>query len=218
MQAFSFISKHAAKRVSIRTDMTSAAVAAQLDQGLFVDLGKVPGFSRQHLLFYSELDDECFVAIRDSVVGTVVTVLTLEYHANLAWPVSSAQCENAKQIFLSARQKAQEAASAEAAAEALKASREPASDFHIRIVMLLPAGRQLDYALPKCSSEPYGGDVDVFIKSGEPVRRALAYAQRGNIPFARIIRILVRKTRKDLESLRFIEQNEFESYLAAVPA
>ncbi len=48
------------------------------------------------------MDDEFLVAIQDGLTGTVVTVLPLEYHKNLAWNISPADCFKAKEIIINA--------------------------------------------------------------------------------------------------------------------
>lgn len=65
-------------------------------------MGSKPGFNRDHLLFYSAPDDDFFVAIQDRLTGTVVTVLPLDYHSNLAWDVSPEDCDIAKNIYVMA--------------------------------------------------------------------------------------------------------------------
>ncbi len=100
MQAFTYFSKHAFKRMAQRTKLPCEEVARILDQGLTLNTGRKPGFNRNHLLFYSIIDDDFFVAIQDEVTGTVVTVLPLDYHANLAWRISAEDCSKAKKIYL----------------------------------------------------------------------------------------------------------------------
>lgn len=84
---FTFMSAHAQRRIQERTKMSDYEITSLLDKGLYVDIGRKPGFDRNHLVFYSKKDNCCFVAIRDENSGTVVTVLPLDYQANLAWSV-----------------------------------------------------------------------------------------------------------------------------------
>jgi hypothetical protein len=102
MQAFANFSRHAFKRVAQRTLLSCEEIAAILDRGLFVNTGQRPGFNRVHLVFYSHLDNDYFVAIQDVTTGTVITILPLDYHETLAWGISAADCERAKEILLAA--------------------------------------------------------------------------------------------------------------------
>lgn len=97
--AFTNFSYHALKRLRQRSSLTFEHLGRLLDRGAFVNLGTKPGIRREHLLFYCAMDDECFVAIRDEATGTVVTVLPLDYHANLAWAVPSQHCDTARRLW-----------------------------------------------------------------------------------------------------------------------
>jgi len=88
MQVFTHFTHHAFDRITERTKLSCEDISFILDNKLVVNMGCKPGMPRQHLLFYSDLDDEYFVAIQDEMSGTIVTILPLEYHANLAWKVS----------------------------------------------------------------------------------------------------------------------------------
>lgn len=102
MPSFANFSRHAFKRVAQRTSLSCNDIAAILDRGLVVNTGQRPGFNRVHLVFYSHLDNDYFVAIQDVVTGTVITILPLDYHETLAWGISAADCERAKEILLAA--------------------------------------------------------------------------------------------------------------------
>ena len=99
MGTFTYFSKHAFMRIAQRTLLTYDEIAFILDKGYFVDTGTEPGFNRDHLVFYSHKDQTCFVAIRDHYSGKTVTVLPLEYHKNLAWPISEQVLNKAKEIY-----------------------------------------------------------------------------------------------------------------------
>lgn len=85
---FTNFSTHAFDRLSERTSFTQEQLVFWLDHEMYFNLGNKPGIPKQHLLFYSPIDEEYFVAIRDEQTGTVVTVLPLKYHQRLAWEVS----------------------------------------------------------------------------------------------------------------------------------
>ncbi len=99
MARFTHFSKHALKRIGQRTKLDYFSIADMLDYGGAIDVGTEIIFDRKHWLFYSDTDDDCFVAIQDSFTGLVVTILPLDYHENLAWKVSS-------ELLLQAKQKA----------------------------------------------------------------------------------------------------------------
>lgn len=101
MQAFTHFSRHAFRRISQRTKLRCEEIAIILDQKLAINTGRKPGFNRNHLLFYSAPDDDFYVAIQDGLTGTVVTVLPLAFHANLAWNISPEDCERAKELCIS---------------------------------------------------------------------------------------------------------------------
>jgi hypothetical protein len=99
MGAFTYFSKHAYMRIAQRTLLSFDQIAFILDKGYFVNTGTEPGFNRDHLVFYSHKDETCFVAIRDHYSGKIVTILPLDYHHNLAWPISEQALNKARQIY-----------------------------------------------------------------------------------------------------------------------
>ena len=99
MGAFTYFSKHAYMRIAQRTLLSFDEIAFILDKGYFINSGSEPGFNRDHLVFYSHKDETYFVAIRDHYSGKVVTILPLDYHHNLAWPIPEQVLTRAKQIY-----------------------------------------------------------------------------------------------------------------------
>lgn len=99
MAAFTFFSKHAFMRIAQRTLLSYEEITLILDKGFYINTGTEPGFNLDHLVFYSHKDEKCFVAIRDHYSGKVVTVLPLEYHKNLAWPISDSDIAKAQEIY-----------------------------------------------------------------------------------------------------------------------
>lgn len=85
------ITKHAKKRIGERTSLTDEQVLDILNGGGAVSLGSKPGINKCHDLFYSSLDKKHLVCIRDSIDGSLLTVLPIEYHANTAWVVTEEQ-------------------------------------------------------------------------------------------------------------------------------
>lgn len=82
------LTKHALVRLNERTRLTEWQFNQIISKQLFINLGNKPGMNREHLLFYSKADNDCFVAIRDVLNGEIITVLTTEFHKNLAWDVN----------------------------------------------------------------------------------------------------------------------------------
>ena len=96
MAILTYFSKHARYRIEHRTRLTDAEITDILENKHIVDIGTEPASRRVHLLFYSLLDDAYFIAVRDSLYGTVSTLLPLEFHALMAWPVKQADLDLAK--------------------------------------------------------------------------------------------------------------------------
>ena len=84
-------SSHAFERVLQRTKLSPFDIAKIIDVKACIDLGSKPGILKRHVLFYSTVDSAFFVAIQDVIDGTIITLLPLEYHDNLAWPVAEEQ-------------------------------------------------------------------------------------------------------------------------------
>lgn len=94
---FSF---HALERVRGRLALSHNDLLDLLDTGLFVNIGQENGNHRVHKLFYSQPDGMCFVAIHDVKTNTIITVLPLDYHANIAWVVSLDAQIQAKDLLM----------------------------------------------------------------------------------------------------------------------
>lgn len=85
------LSAHAAVRTSQRSLLAPATILEFLKHGAALDIGNEPGFNRKHWLLYSTIDKAYFVAVTDYLHDLLITLLPLEYHANLAWQVSPEQ-------------------------------------------------------------------------------------------------------------------------------
>jgi hypothetical protein len=182
-QSFAHLSWHAFKRVRQRTSLSCEEIANILDNKLVVNTGKQPGFNRNHLLFYSLRDDDWFVAIQDGLTGTVVTILPLDYHQNLAWKVSQADCEKAKELFLTAQLPKLDAVSA------------LPKVFLISGLFLDDHGRQKARLLLKTSSAPYEDDVAKFLADDDVFGRIGDLASAKEIPFERMFSLVIRHGR-----------------------
>lgn len=153
MATFTYISRHAFKRIGQRMKIGWEDVANILDRGLFVDTGHKPGFMGHHLLFYSSVDQTCFVAIQDIHSGTVVTILPLDYHKNLAWEISDDLCERARDLYESS-----------AASQTHIQNKPMPSNFFVSGHYIDVAGRQKTKLMMKTQSAPYEDDIGKFLK------------------------------------------------------
>lgn len=94
--AFTQLSHHASIRVSQRLTIPPACLSDFLDRGHYVSAGSVPGFNKEHLVFYSVVDTEYFVAVRNSLTGVVLTVLPLTDRAKQSWNITDKMLATAK--------------------------------------------------------------------------------------------------------------------------
>lgn len=98
-QRFAYPSSHAAKRIFQRTSIDSIELMKLLDNGAYVNIGQIAGSSRRHLLFFSQKDKFCYVAIQDERSGKIITILPPAYHKNPAWKITPEQCLLAKERY-----------------------------------------------------------------------------------------------------------------------
>jgi hypothetical protein len=182
MPGFTHFSRHAFLRVVQRTKLSCEEIARILDRGLTVDTGRMPGFNRVHLLFYSVPDDDFFVAIRDGLTGTVVTILPLEYHANLAWRVADADCTKARSLVL-------------AAPPDLRSALKPTA-FVVTAHHLTAEGRQKAKIILKAASAAYHDDLKQFLTSRDVFSNMGTFAAAKGIDPARMFAISVRHGNK----------------------
>ncbi|WP_201600707.1 hypothetical protein [Psychrobacter piscatorii] len=98
-QRFAYPSSHAAKRIFQRTSIDSLELMNLLDNGACVNIGKIAGSSRRHLLFFSQKDKFYYVAIQDGLNGKIITILPPAYHKNSAWKITPEQCLLAKERY-----------------------------------------------------------------------------------------------------------------------
>lgn len=93
-------SLHSDTSIAQRTFLGVHAVAELISSGRVIDIGQEIGSDRHHLLFYSCQDVEHFVAIYDTKTRTVVTLLTADMHANVAWRVREQDRNRALEMAL----------------------------------------------------------------------------------------------------------------------
>lgn len=72
-------SKHSLERIDVRTKITALQIAQILHFRLAVELGVDVGTTKQRWLFWSPVDEDYYVAIQDTLDGTVITVLPSNY-------------------------------------------------------------------------------------------------------------------------------------------
>ncbi len=152
--------RHAFQRVHERLSLLPGEVATLLDYDLAVNIGVERNGHRLHRLFYSPPDRCCFVAVQDERDGTVVTILPLDYHANIAWPVSEAAQRAARSLVVPAEEDA--AAEAEAPPPRPPAGR-PRS-FRLAVYARhVGDGRVRVFSLGSVPAEPYGAEPERYL-------------------------------------------------------
>lgn len=75
----SLVSVHASERIHERLSLNVDQVVEILDDEKAVEIGRTANTHKIHWLFYSVEDNECFIAIRDGISKTLVTVLPLDF-------------------------------------------------------------------------------------------------------------------------------------------
>lgn len=181
MQAFTHFSRHAFERIEQRTKLPCEEIARILDRKLALNTGRKPGFNRNHLLFYSAPDDDFYVAIQDGLTGTIVTVLPLDYHANLAWSVPPEDCIKAKKLYLNAPVE--------------DAQTQPASNATLFVIsghFLDGGGNQKTKVLQKLSSLPYENDIKKLLSDQDYFAKLDLLAAEKGIDAKRMFGISIR--------------------------
>jgi hypothetical protein len=80
---YTHFSRHAFERVLERLTLDPEEIAELLDWRLVVPIAEEKGSGRVHLLFYSEPDRLCFVAVQDRFSKTVITILPIDFYENI---------------------------------------------------------------------------------------------------------------------------------------
>ena len=91
---------HAFLRVEERITLDINEISQILKWEKFISIGMEKGTNRDHRLFYSHQDSQCFVLIQDIKTSTVITILPLDYHALICWVVSLEHQKEAKELIL----------------------------------------------------------------------------------------------------------------------
>ena len=72
-------SKHSIKRIAERTQLKPQDISTIIENGSYVSLGSIPGFNKEHLLFFSVADNDFFFIVRDYFTMSILTVLPVAY-------------------------------------------------------------------------------------------------------------------------------------------
>ena len=84
------ITQHALERVYERLHLPVDEIIEILDNGVTTSIGYEHGSTRRlHRLFYSPVDEQCFVAVQDQKNGEVVTILPPDFDNHCRVPLSA---------------------------------------------------------------------------------------------------------------------------------
>ena len=95
------ISKHASERIYERTGLSAYQIAKIINKKQYIKLSGKPGLAqKEYLLFYDQENKTYFVIYRDTIDGTLITVLLLEqYEKNILTIVTDTQKQAAYQLI-----------------------------------------------------------------------------------------------------------------------
>ncbi len=80
---------HAFDQVAKRLHLSHEEVAQILDFEKTIPIGLELRSRRMHILFYSDTDHECFVAVRDEKTREVITILPSNFDRHCKVPLSA---------------------------------------------------------------------------------------------------------------------------------
>ncbi|MEK6607336.1 MAG: hypothetical protein AABZ30_06720 [Myxococcota bacterium] len=143
-----------------RLTLPPIEVAALLDLGLAVPIGVEADGRIVHRLFFSELDRQCFVAVQDRD-GSVITVVPLDYHQTLAWPVSLAAQDQARRLAADYEHTRRDGTTARASATTPR--------FRFLALVRTRARRVRWTYLGSWPANPYGGSFWRLIEDGAAI-------------------------------------------------
>ena len=92
--------QHAFIRAEERITLGIKEISQIIKWEKFVSIGVEKNTNREHRLFYSNPDSQCFVLIQDIKTNTVITILPLDYHESISWAVSLEFQKEAKELIL----------------------------------------------------------------------------------------------------------------------
>jgi len=157
------LSHHAFARVTDRLSMSPEILMAVINHDLAINIGQESKSNRVHKLFYSHSDQMCFVAIQDIKTGTVITLLPIDYHNNIAWIVSLESQNQAKRLMLQGHNLS--------ASDSAQVSKPATNQSQTALVFKISAKITDDYGryIKKINvgtwpCKPYAHDIDYLIK------------------------------------------------------
>jgi hypothetical protein len=74
------ITRHGADRINERLSLKIYEVRSIIESGLCLSLGSEPHCDRVNVLFYSEPDDDYFIAVIDEATSEVITVKSTQWY------------------------------------------------------------------------------------------------------------------------------------------
>jgi len=95
-----YFTQHAFIRAEERITLGIKEISQIIKWEMFVSIGVEKNTNREHRLFYSSPDSQCFVLIQDIKTNTVITILPLDYHESISWAVSLEFQKEAKELIL----------------------------------------------------------------------------------------------------------------------
>ena len=93
------LSEHAGLKLKERVSISIHDFKKIYLDSKYLPLGIEESSRRQHDLFFSKNDNQCFVSIRDIKNNEIVTILPINYHKNISWEVSSDAQTLARRIY-----------------------------------------------------------------------------------------------------------------------
>ena len=156
MNRITHFSKHALERLEQRSSLTYYELARILDCNVFENVGRVPGFNKEHRLFFSKKDELFYVAIQDIHTGTVVTVLPPDYYENLYGKITEEQ-------FIAARSLAASPPEAFENYDSVSSTTTPPSSFFVSVSYIDIEGLQKTKAVLSEAASPYNFDIGEFV-------------------------------------------------------
>lgn len=151
---------HAVVRLKERTLLNPMELNAMLCGGFCVDIGSKPGINKTHYLFYSEKDDDCFVAVLDNLDGTIITIWLVEYQESLGWDVTLSQKEEAANL-------------AKNYAEFKAAQETPPSRYYLSVGYTTTDGKILNCLLAKVAMSDFNDNPEWSFKSLASMKKTL---------------------------------------------
>ena len=92
-----YFSRHAKEKVDERLSLNEEQVLFLLENDYYVTIYEKNG--KSHRLFYSEFDSVCFVALVNTKIRQIITILPIDYYNNCNFVVSLERQQQAKKLL-----------------------------------------------------------------------------------------------------------------------